>query len=148
MRRFLSLGAGVAVAACVNLPEGWEDARRVPDFTQSDCDGSPYDTAQAEPELTATEGGDGALAVSAEPLTFRCAQDVEGFWKESGGLGELLVQPKDMHPSAVAGCDCLYRIDARVQTDGVDTVAVWRRWDDLNEPNDPIKVGEAAVDAP
>lgn len=147
MRRILSVSMALAAVACVDLPAGWEDAKRVSDFTQADCDGSPYDSDV--PDVTVTAEADAtSVTVSAEPLPFRCAQDVEGFWKASGGAVDLLVQPIDMNPSAVAGCDCLYRIDATIESPGAESVTVWRRWDNMNDPNDPFQAGEATVTAP
>ncbi len=147
MRRILSVVAALSTVACVDLPAGWEDAKRVSDFTQADCDGSPYDSDVPDVTVTATADA-GAVTVSAEPLDFRCAQDVEGFWKASGGAVDLLVQPIDMNPRAVAGCDCLYRIDATIESPEAESVTVWRRWDNLNDGNDPVKEGEATVTAP
>lgn len=141
----LSIPPLLLLCACTDLPEGWEDARRVSDFTQSDCDGSPYDTATPDPTVTAQSLEDDVVALSAEPLTFRCAQEVEGLWRSDGATVDLLVQPVNMHPKVVAGCDCLYRIDATVIVPGAEVVTVWRRWDALNEPNDPVLVGEATV---
>jgi hypothetical protein len=147
MRRILSVVAALSAGGCVDLPAGWEDAKRVSDFTQADCDGSPYDSDVPEVAVVATEQS-GAVVVSAEPLHFRCAQDVEGFWKASGGAVDLLVQPIDMNPRAVAGCDCLYRIDATIESPDAESVTVWRRWDNMNDGNEPIQAGEAAVSAP
>jgi hypothetical protein len=131
------------VACATDLPTGWEDAERVADFDQAPCEGNPYeDTGDAEVTATAQNGG---VNVVAEPVPFRCAQDVEAFWKPDGAGAAMLVQPIDLHPSEVAGCDCLYRVEGLVPVPDADHVAVWRRWDALNDPNDPVLVGEADV---
>lgn len=139
MRPFLLL-----LTACVDLPPGWEDARPVTDLQQSDCEGSPYDSDVPETviEAVADEAG---VDLSVEPLHFRCAQPVAGFWRTTGTAVEVLLQPVDMNPSAVAGCDCLYRIEATVPAPEAEQVTVWRRWDNLNAPNPPEEVGEATI---
>jgi hypothetical protein len=45
-----------------------------------------------------------------------------------------------MHPEVVAGCDCLYDIAMRVHDVDPDVVSLYRRWDDINDPNDPVLV--------
>lgn len=140
--RFLAL---LSLTACSpDLPTGWEDARPVDDLVQSECGGSPYDSDTPEPVVVA-EAAAGALTVSAEPVTFRCAQAVEGFWRADGDAISVLVQPIDMTPKAVAGCDCLYRVEATLPAPDAASVTVWQRWDAINDPNDPVEVGAAPV---
>ncbi len=124
------------LVACTDLPEGWEDAAPIEDFSQKACDGSPYE--EYETTVTAAPEGD-ATRFEWENAHFRCAQDVEGFYRFDGPLLQVLVQPVDMHPSVVAGCDCLYNIDFSVEG-ADDGWELWRRWDALNEPNDPVLV--------
>jgi hypothetical protein len=77
---------------------------------------------------------------------FRCAQDVEGFVKRGGDAIDLLVQPIDMAPDAVAGCDCLYDISMSVPAPKGDySLTLYRRWDSINKPNDPVAVGATEV---
>ena len=49
---------------------------------------------------------------------FRCAQSVEGFWLAEHDTLHVLVQPIDMDPSEVAGCDCLYDLSMTVPGEG------------------------------
>lgn len=127
-----------------DLPEGWEDAEAVDDFVQEDCDGSPYDTGWSEAmSAWAAEPG---LRVAGDPLHFRCEQEVEAFYKVAGDAVDVLVQPRDMDPKVVAGCDCLYRVEAGIPEAPPATVTLYRRWDAINDPNDPVLVGSQAVE--
>lgn len=119
--------------ACVDLPEGWEDAVPISDFSQRECSGDPY--GEYDETVTATLA-DGDLDFVWDEAPFRCAQDVEGFYRTEGDLLQVLVQPVDMNPRAVAGCDCLYRLDFTVP-DWSGPWEAWRRWDNINDPNDP-----------
>lgn len=131
-----------ALVGCgADLPDGWEQAQPVEELVQRECGGSPYDTgvvAGVEADL-----GADPLTVDATSVPFRCAQDVEGFWKQDGDTVEVLVQPIDMHPSRVAACDCLYDLEIVVGSPESEPseVVLWRRWDDLNDDNDPVEVG-------
>lgn len=140
-----SIGVAMMIAGCgPELPTGWESAKTVDSLVQQECGGSPYEgyTTTVESDLT----GD-PLEVSVASAHFRCAQDVEAFWQREGDLLEVLVQPVDMHPGAVAGCDCLYDLDIDVtSTDEPPTnLVVWRRWDALNEPNEPERLGSVVL---
>lgn len=134
----------LALACAPDLPVGWEDATRMDDFTQRECSGDPY--GEYTSTVEASFSGQGT-AVTADQVPFRCAQEVEGYLRWEGALAQILVQPVDMNPSAVAGCDCLYRLDMGLD-DPASEVTVWRRWDNLNDPNDPVEVGTAEVAAP
>ncbi len=129
------------VGCGADLPAGWEDAEPVASLSQGECAGSPYDTGVVV-EVEADFGAD-PLEVDASNVHFRCEQDVEAFWKQDGATVEVLVQPIDMNPSVVARCDCLYDLEIVVGSpEGeVSEVVVWRRWDALNDPNDPVEVG-------
>lgn len=132
----------VLLVACgPDLPAGWEEAEPIPDFHQAACAGDPY--GDYEPVVTA-EQSDGGLAITYEKAHFRCEQDVEGFFKVEGDTLAVLVQPIDMNPSMVAACDCLYTLDMGVGATGT-TVEMWRRWDNLNDPNDPELVDTVEV---
>ena len=128
----------VLFACGSHLPAGWEDAQPVEDLTQSVCGNSPY---EAYDERAVAHQGD-PLEIEVFEMPFRCAQDVEAFWMETSGTLSVLVQPVDMSPGVVASCDCLYDLDIRVGSPAVepDVVEVVRRWDELNEDNDPVAV--------
>ena len=129
------------VACAPDLPAGWEDAEPIADFHQAACEGDPY--GKFEPTVSAAES-DGGLAITYDKAVFRCEQDVEGFYKLDGDTVSVLVQPIDMNPSIVAGCDCLYTLDMGVEATGA-TVEMWRRWDNLNDPNDPVLIDTVEV---
>ncbi|MBN1337356.1 MAG: hypothetical protein JXB39_15465, partial [Deltaproteobacteria bacterium] len=85
------------LGACApDLPRGWEDAQDIEDFRQEDCEGSPYDTGW-ESTVSASAGHPGLQVVGAD-LPFRCAQDVEGFYRVDGRGVDVLVQPENMDP--------------------------------------------------
>ena len=74
---------------------------------------------------------------------------MEAFYRLAGGGIEVLVQPVDMDPSVVAGCDCLYDVDMEVSLDvdlSPESVGVYRRWDNLNDDNEPVLIGTVARD--
>ena len=134
----------VLLLACApDLPSDWEDAEPVDDFSQEECDGSPMDTGWAS-TVSASAGGPG-LRVVGDDLPFRCEQEVEGFYRTSGEAVDVLVQPVDMDPRSVAACDCLFRVRAGVPEDPPATVTLYRRWDNINDDNDPVLVGTAEV---
>lgn len=133
----------LALACGPDLPAGWEDASKIDDFTQRECSGDPYGEYTSTVEASAAGQG---TSVTADEVPFRCAQEVEGFLRWEGTLAQILIQPVDMNPAAVAGCDCLYRLDMGLD-DPAALVTVWRRWDNINDPNDPVEVGTAEVAA-
>lgn len=127
--------------ACTDLPDGWEGAEPIDDLTQSACDGDPYGEYTSSVSGVSAEGG---VDVVVDAVPFRCDQEVEGFYKTDGETAHVLLQPVDMHPRSVAKCDCLYRFDLGVPV-GASRVVAWRRWDAINDPNDPVEVGEAEI---
>lgn len=126
----------LSLGACASLPAGWEDATSIADFTQAECSGSPYEEYDERAEATVA---DGAVTVEVSQSHFRCEQDVEGFYRMDGDTLQVLVQPVDMNPRIVAGCDCLYDLNMTVDVDASE-VEVFRRWDDLNDDNDPVAI--------
>lgn len=138
-----------ALAACgPDLPEGWSDARPVDSLEQTQCLGSPYEDFDEH-----VEGDIGAspMQVSLKQGHFRCEQDVEGFYRVVDGGVDVLVQPIDMDPKAVPNCDCLYDIDMTISLDvdlAPDPVTVYRRWDNLNDDNDPVEIGSLTPPGP
>ncbi len=140
---FASLAAGCQLIA--DLPAGWEDAEPVSSLVQAECDGDPYEGSN---EMVDATPGIDAVDVSYTEAHFRCAQDVEAFYLLEGDVLSILVQPIDMDPGAVAGCDCLYDIDLSVDVETTTplTVELYRRWDNINDPNDPVYIGTAAVE--
>ncbi|MBM4361137.1 MAG: hypothetical protein FJ104_00535 [Deltaproteobacteria bacterium] len=121
------------------LPAGWAGASRITDFRQSTCGGSALEPHDERIDVTV---GRGALLVVYSDAHFRCEQEVEGFVRGSAGSLDLLVQPVDMHPASVAACDCLYEITLALESlpPGDHAVTLYRRWDALNQPNDPVEI--------
>jgi hypothetical protein len=78
---------------------------------------------------------------------FRCVQEVEGFFKTAGDSVDILVQPIDMDPSGTAGCDCGYKITLVVEpvASGPHVTTLYRRWDNHNNPNNPVPISTAPV---
>lgn len=76
---------------------------------------------------------------------FRCAQSVEGFWLAEHDTLHVLVQPIDMDPSEVAGCDCLYDLSMTVPGEG-SSVEVWTRGDHQSGMDDPTLAAEGDVE--
>jgi hypothetical protein len=142
----IALVAAVLAGGCSgpDLPAGWEKAEKI-ELAQGECLGTSYEASEESIEATPRAGG---VVVSAW-ARFRCDQEAEGYVKTDGERIDLLFQPKDMDPSTVAKCDCLYELTASLgAASGAHTVTVWRRWDNLNKPNDPLQIGEASVTVP
>jgi len=127
-----------------DLPLGWESAKRVAELIQLECSGSPYDNPN---ERVSFNAGNQKLDVDYREAHFRCAQDVEGFSREVGAAIDVLVQPIDMNPQSVTKCDCLYDITILLEpvASGAHDVTVYRRWDNLNDPNEPVRIGGGSV---
>lgn len=130
----------ILFACSPDLPAGWEDAEPVTSLFQAECDGNPYEDYATT--VDATLGGD-PVSIEVGEAHFRCAQDVEGYYRMEGETLEVLVQPIDMKPGVVAACDCLYDLSIEVAGVQATSVDVYRRWDALNEPNDPVLMGSA-----
>ncbi len=137
------------VAGCApDLPPDWYGAELITTFDQSECaEGDPYGP---HVEDIFAAGRPGAVDIEYVGAHFRCAQELAGYWMEDGAEIEVLVQPLEMDPREVAGCDCLYDLWMRVEPVEADTwtVHLWRRWDNLNDPNDPVAIGTEAVVVP
>jgi hypothetical protein len=146
----VALCAGLAACGSgggddADLPDGWVNAERIDDFMQMECSGSPIDGGYEEHAMFVP--GTGSLHVDYLDAPFRCEQEVEGFALFKPGSLDLLVQPIDMDPESVAACDCLYQIaiDVAGLAMGDLDVSLERRWDNRNEPNDPIPVAARTV---
>lgn len=131
---------GACADSNTNLPAGWEAAERIEKLMQMTCSHSGLD--DIEETLSRGDVTKSALDLTYEHAHFRCEQPVEGYLREHAGALEALVQPIDMDPDAVAGCDCLYTIEMHVPIDQhAHQITVFRRWDNLNSPNAPIRIG-------
>jgi hypothetical protein len=127
-----------------DLPAGWESAAPILTFRQAECAGSALDPSKQE-----------SVEVSADPRTitvqyhnahFRCGQALEGFVRSSVGQRDILVQPSDMNPSKIAGCDCLYELTMTLGVDaGNYLVSVSRRWDHKSGSDGVTFIGSALV---
>ncbi|MCC6876011.1 MAG: hypothetical protein IT378_17010 [Sandaracinaceae bacterium] len=143
MPRPIALVVLLAGCGTYDLPPGWEGAARLP-VVQTECGGTPYEPHDERLEAV---GARGRALLDLRETTFRCAQDVEAFAREGQSSLDVLVQPRDMNPEMVAACDCLY--DVHVEVDALEpgpySVAAFRRWDNWNDPNDPVPVGTADI---
>ena len=137
--RALVVFGSLLVSGCTeDLPPGWEGAEHVTKLTQSKCAGSEHDVDASATFLPAK----GKLTLEYEHARFRCQQEVEGFYKDAGGMLEVLVQPVDMDPGVVASCDCIYDIDIVIEAlaSGSRQAVLYRRGDNINVPNDPVVI--------
>lgn len=141
----IAFGVGCA-GTDADLPAGWEDAARIESLVQHECKSG---SAIESPEGVRFAAGPQDLEVAYDHAHFRCEQKVEGFVRESAAAIELLVQPVEMDPSAVAGCDCRYDIAIRLPIRSGRYVAkLYRRWDNINDPNLPVAIGESTLTVP
>ncbi len=128
------------LAACaVDLPDDWEEAQIVEQFTQSECGDDPYEGYQTSYQVST---GQGQVDLDWTNAHFRCEQALEAWYVSEGPVVRFLVRPVDMNPKAVAGCDCLYDLGMRItgQEMEIDEVGLWRQWDHLNDANEPVLV--------
>lgn len=127
-----------------DLPVGWENAKPVTGLVQVECAGAELDFKGEGATFVA---GFGKLDVTYDKAHFRCEQSVEGYFQTSEQALEIIVQPVDMNPSSVARCDCAYGITLTVQPleAGEFSTTLFRRWDSLNEPNDPVEIASELV---
>lgn len=119
------------------MPEGWEDATLLVDFTQSDCAGDPG-SAQEEILVQVTLP---TVRVNWDKTLFRCDQAVEAYLRQGDGNVDLLVQPVDLNPEQVARCDCLYDLEARFNGDEtLGSVTLYKRNDEVGGPSTPVQI--------
>jgi hypothetical protein len=148
IRHMLCLLALASVVGCgsTDLPAGWSGAARIDDFTQTECNGSAFGGPAA---VVGVEGVSTGVELDYEHASFRCSQDVEGFLRRSEGTLDVLVQPVDMDPDAVARCSCLYDIHANLDVaPGTYSVNVFRRGDNKSGQKVPVQVGSAEATVP
>jgi hypothetical protein len=131
-----------------DLPPGWENAQSVKSFTQAACSGSPGLPTGPNESVDVT-ANTRAVSIAYHAAHFRCAQSVEGFVRTGTNTADFLVQPTDMNPSSVAGCDCLYEITMGASVAaGATTVTVYRRWDHQSGSDSPVEIGAASANVP
>jgi hypothetical protein len=126
------------------LPSEWEEAEQVV-LTQAECDGDPYENYVVS--VTASVNG-GDVSVEYDKAHFRCAQDVGGFIRvrETDGQIDLLAQPKDMCPEAVAACSCLYNLEFQFDlASGEYEIHVYKRGDHFSDSDHPILPAEVGT---
>jgi hypothetical protein len=142
--------ATLSLVACSSatkpdLPAGWEGAQAVASFTQAACSGSAGAPGSPSESLDVSPGT-GSVNVAYHAAHFRCDQSVEGFIRAGPKRADFLVQPTDMNPASVAGCDCLYEISLAAHApSGPTTVTLYRRWDNHSGSTDPVEIGTATV---
>lgn len=140
----LLIGLAATMTACgtAELPEGWEDAAIADEFVADELGQTDY----GDPELGAVyiSGNLDRLEVRYH-ASFPCTEDLEGFQRVDGENVDLLVQPTDLHPDAVAGSDCTFDIDFTLVDldEGTYHVRVYRRDNELvDEDLETELVGE------
>jgi hypothetical protein len=138
--------AAIGCGDTADLPAGWQAAEHIEDFEQAPCGGSALGGVPETITAAATTHG---LRIDYAHAHFRCAQDVEGFVRRSTDTIDVLVQPVDMSPAAPVRCDCLYDVVANVRAaPGSYALTVYRRWDNVNQPNAPSVVDVVDVAIP
>ena len=134
--------------ASADLPAGWEDAERIEGLSQAPC-GSSALLPDRPDEALRWQSAETRLDIAYDHAHFRCEQEVQGFLRKAGERLDVLVQPVDMDPGAVAGCDCLYDISMQIPlARGAYSLSLFRRWDNLNNPNPPVEIGRADIELP
>ncbi len=136
------LTLGLVACQTAQLPEGWEDAVPADEFESEEIEA----TDPEDPDLDAVHiSGNLDRLEASYRGSFPCTEQLEGFQQVDGTDVDLLVQPEDLHPDAVAGSDCTFDIDF-VLTDldeGTYHVRVYRRDSDQVDPDmEAVLVGE------
>ena len=133
---------GLVACGVLELPDGWEEAVPATDFESIEQGAADYD----DPELGAVyiSGNVDRLEVS-HLASFPCTESLEGFQRVEGTQVDLLIQPMDLHPNAVAGSDCAVDIDFAILDldEGTYHVSLYRRDNDQVDPDMELQlVGE------
>ncbi|TVQ88727.1 MAG: hypothetical protein EA397_16150 [Deltaproteobacteria bacterium] len=128
------------------LPEGWEDAARLADFSQSACMDDGDSASDEEPvEVIHVRAQPGVAIVHWADVTFRCDQPLEAYVRR-GQRVDVLVQPIDLLPEGAARCDCRYELDFAINIDEGDrSFGFYVRRDELAGPSSPSLVGTVTV---
>ena len=139
----LLVSASATLVACgSDLPDGWDDAVTVDEFAADEIGETDWD----DPELDQVHISGNLDRLEAAYLgSFPCTTALEGFQRIDGTDIDLLVQPTDLHPDAVAGSDCTFDIDFTVVglDEGTYHVAIHRRDSDaVDETMAAVLVGE------
>jgi uncharacterized protein involved in high-affinity Fe2+ transport len=127
MRLMLAGFVAVSSMACVELPEGFEDATPI-DVVQHECSGAAE--APVNSTLMAAITNDNEVSGTLLDASFLCSTEVCGYAVEVDGVARVLFQPCDMHPSQEALCSCASDIDfvAPFAADvEVSTAEAWSR---------------------
>lgn len=142
-----ALAVGLWVGGCAgepDLPSGWETAERVEGLVQAPCSGGFGPDEPAEAMSLSAQAG--ALALAYEHAHFRCEQPVEAYVRKSAGALAFLVQPVDMDPGSLAACDCRYDLGLTLPVArGSYEVTLYRRWDNITQPNQPRQIGRTSA---
>ena len=111
-----------------DLPENWEKSVPIDDFQQSSCEGDPYEDNEEdegdEEENLSMRIENGILNIDYNDVVFRCEQGVEGFQMSEDNNISVLLQPKEMNPSMVAKCDCLYNFSLSFPVENLESYTV------------------------
>lgn len=139
----LLIGLGAALCACgPELPDGWEEAAAADEFVAEELGAADYE----DPDLGAVYISGNLDRLEARyHAAFPCTEDLEGFQRVDGDTVDLLVQPTDLHPDAVAGSDCTFDIDFTLVDldEGTYHVRMYRRDNDqVDEDLEAVLVGE------
>lgn len=150
---WITLIAGIAAGALgceddgsYDLPAGWEGARHVAIFLGPEGESCAED-APLEEGLSAGLR-DGRVRLVYEHGTYSCAEDHEAFVRERAGGFDVLLQPVEMHPDALAGCMCNYRARLEVGAGAAGAeVSLYRRNNyEVEADPQPALIGSAAVE--
>jgi hypothetical protein len=130
--------AGGTAGTATDLPPGFEGARSIV-LSQTTCAEYVTDYLLV---LDRLEWNDDQTGGRYHYAMFRCEQQVCGYLQNTGATYQLLIQPCEMHPGIgdYSRCDCYYTLEFATPT-GAETVEVWRRWDELVSPTEPVFIG-------
>ena len=128
-----------------NLPEGWEDALLLQDFSQSECVGDPDDGVERTQSVDLSVRSGGAFVAWTNVL-FRCDQALEAYVRRGDSV-DVLVQPIDLNPADPARCDCFYDLDLSFNvSDSERRFGFYTRRDEVGGPSSPSLLGNLVIE--
>ena len=131
---FVAVSSIVSSVACVELPEGFEDAAPI-EVVQHDCDGPPDPDSPAPTSVMAAVTDDNEVSGTLLNMWSSCSTAYCAYAVETDGVARVLFQPCEMHPFQEALCSCVYDIDfvAPFAPDvALDATEVWARSADVD----------------
>ena len=122
------------------LPEGWEEAIQADSFRWEEL-GTVDSVEWAGFGTMQLFGNYDSIDVNYQD-SFPCTEQLRAFVRVDGEQIDLLVQPVDLHPSAVAGSNCVMEMTVHAPDleQGRYSIALYRRDNDVVDPDMAVRL--------